>query len=253
MRLRACALAVAGLAAAAQAAAAPPPSRTRPVPILMYHVLGRPPAGVGYPGLYVAPTRFRAQVALLAQHGYTAVTLGQVWQAWHGTGALPRKPVVFSFDDGYRSDAAVALPVLRKHGWVGVLNLELRNLQPVWGARPGEVRRLIAAGWEIDAHTLTHPDLTTVSAEEAWRQINGSRVAIRLRFHVPVDFFAYPSGRYDASVEAAVRRAGFSAATTTAYGIARPQDDPYALPRVRVDAGESAPALLTALDGLAGR
>ena len=56
-------------------------------------------------------------------------------------------------------------------------------------------------------------------------------------------FFCYPAGRYDARVEAAVRRAGFEGATTTQPGIASPRDDPYALPRVRV-APEQTPAEL---------
>lgn len=239
------------LAAAAATVAVPAPAH-RPVPILMYHVLARPSAGAPYPELYVAPAAFHAQVALLARAGYRAVTLREVWQAWHDGGALPRRPVVFSFDDGYRSDAAVALPTLRRRRWPAVLDLEVRDLGPVWGARPGEVRRLIRAGWEIDAHTLTHPDLTSLRPAAAWRQIDGSRLAIRRRFHVPVDFFAYPSGRYDAAVEAEVRRAGFDGALTTADGTARPGDDPFALPRVRVVRGETARMLLAQLHSLAG-
>jgi hypothetical protein len=61
---------------------------------------------------------------------------------------------------------------------------------------------------------------------------------------VPVIFFCYPSGRYDATVEAAVRSAGFVGATTTHPGLARRTDDPFALPRVRVSGGESPAALV---------
>ena len=50
---------------------------------------------------------------------------------------------------------------------------------------------------------------------------------------MPVDFFCYPAGRYDARVIAAVRRAGYLAATTTVEGLAVP-DEPYELARVRV-------------------
>ena len=62
------------------------------------------------------------------------------------------------------------------------------------------------------------------------------RPAIRRLFHVPVDFFCYPAGRYDARVIAAVRRAGFLGATTTNWGLARPSQ-PYTLDRVRVSGG----------------
>jgi hypothetical protein len=51
---------------------------------------------------------------------------------------------------------------------------------------------------------------------------------------VPVDFFAYPSGRYNPTVEAAVRAAGYLGASTTQPGRATRAGDPFALPRVRV-------------------
>jgi peptidoglycan/xylan/chitin deacetylase (PgdA/CDA1 family) len=222
----------------------------RPVPVLMYHVLAPPPASAVYPGLYVPRREFAAEVSWLAAHGYRAVTLRRVWRAWHGLATLPRRPIVLSFDDGYRTDFTVAMPVLRRRHWPGVLNLEVANLKPVWGARPGEVRALIRAGWEIDAHTLTHPDLTTLDSAALWRQVRGSRVAIRRAFHVPVLFFCYPSGRYDAAAKEAVRRAGFLGATTTAFGLASPRRDPYALPRIRVNGGEGPSGLAASLRAL---
>jgi len=118
-----------------------------PVPILEYHVIAPPIANAPYPDLYVKPDDFAGQVRWLAAHGYHAVTLRRVYDFWTGKQALPRKPVVLTFDDGYRSDFTVALPTLRARRWPGVLNLEVQNLQPVWGTRPGEVRKLIAAGW----------------------------------------------------------------------------------------------------------
>ena len=66
---------------------------------------------------------------------------------------------------------------------------------------------MLRDGWEIDAHTLTHPDLTTVEPGRL-RGWAGSRTWLRRAFGVPVAFFAYPAGRYDARAEAAVRTAG---------------------------------------------
>ena len=227
----------------------PPPKgpHKAPVPILMYHVLAPPLPNAPYPDLYVKPADFRGQVAWLAAHGYHAVTLRQVYDYWRGEHALPRKPVVLTFDDGYHTDFTVALPTLHARDWPGVLNLEVRNLQPVWGTRPGMVRKMVAAGWEVDAHTLTHPDLTTVDPTELRRQVAGSRAAIRRMFHQPVDFFCYPSGRYDDAVVAAVRAAGFLGATTTNEGFARP-DSLYTLDRVRVNGSDGVAGLAAKLE-----
>jgi len=204
-----------------------------PVPILMYHVLANPPANAPYPELYVRPADFAAQVRWLAGQGYHAVSLRRVYDFWRGRRVLPPKPIVLSFDDGYHTDFTVALPVLRARHWAGVLNLEVRNLEPVWGTRPGMVRKMIAAGWEVDAHTLTHPDLTKVGPDRLKQEVAGSRAAIRRRFGVPVDFFCYPSGRYDDAVVAAVKAAGYLGATTTNEGLATPRNL-FTLNRVRV-------------------
>jgi peptidoglycan/xylan/chitin deacetylase (PgdA/CDA1 family) len=203
------------------------------VPILMYHVIERAPPGTTMPGLWLSPREFRRQVDALAARGYHAVSLGQVWDAWHQGGPLPSKPIVFSFDDGYESQYTNALPVLRSRGWPGVLNLEVATLHDT--LRPREVRALIRSGWEVDDHTMTHPDLTKVDSSQLRYEVAGSRAWIRRKFHVPVHFFCYPSGRYDARVIAAVRAAGYLAATTTNPGVAAPSQPRYELPRIRVD------------------
>jgi peptidoglycan/xylan/chitin deacetylase (PgdA/CDA1 family) len=186
----------------------------------------------------------RAQVAALAAAGYTGVTLDTVLDAWRGRATLPPHPVVLSFDDGYLSQGKAAGEVLRAAHWPGVLNLAWHNLGTPGGLTRGRVLTMIRDGWEIDAHSLTHPDLTTVGPAALQHEIAGSRAAIQRAFGVRADAFCYPAGRFDAAVEAAVRAAGYRAATTERPGAARPGDDPYALPRIRVDAGDSAQAVV---------
>ena len=192
---------------------------TGPVPILEYHVLGAAPADAPYPELYVSRPDFRRQLDWLERHGYEAVTLDQVQEAWHRGGTLPPKPVVVSFDDGYRPQFTYALPELRRHGWAGVLNLKAEGSD----LYPSNVEAMIAAGWELASHTITHPDLTTLNAAALSREVAGSRAILRREYGVPVDNFCYPSGRYDAAVIAAVRAAGYAGATTEVPGVRRPR------------------------------
>ena len=126
-----------------------------------------------------------------------------------------------------------------------MLNLALGNVEP-GGITAPEVRRLIAAGWEIDSHTLTHPDLTRLPASALRHELVGSRAEIRRRFGQPAAFFCYPYGRYDARVIAAVRAAGYRAATTEdeGAGVAR---DLYVLKRVRVSGSDTPAGLLARL------
>jgi len=224
------------------------PGRT-PVPILMYHVIGDPPSGAPYPQLFVSESDFRGQMRLLARRGYRAVTLRAVWEHWRHGRPLPRRPIVVSFDDGYRSIAHAAFPALRELGWPGVLNLAVKNLHVSGGISEKQVRRLLDGGWELAAHTVTHPDLTTLGDRPLRREVRGSRNQLRARFGVPVDFFCYPGGRYDARVIAAVRRAGFLAATTTVEGLAEPSR-PFELRRVRVSRSDGIAGLARALEQL---
>jgi peptidoglycan/xylan/chitin deacetylase (PgdA/CDA1 family) len=212
------------------------------VPVLMYHVVERAPAGTPSPGLWVPREEFKSEVDTLASRGYHGVTLKQVWDAWHHGGLLPSKPVVFSFDDGYASQYTNARPILRSHGWSGVLNLEVATLHTT--LRPWQVRGLIRSGWEIDAHTMTHPDLTKTYGAQLKYEVVESRRWIRSHFGVPVNFFCYPAGRFDAHVVAAVKAAGYLGATTTNAGFADPSRPPYELQRVRVNSGDGAAGLL---------
>jgi peptidoglycan/xylan/chitin deacetylase (PgdA/CDA1 family) len=224
------------------------PASARPVPILMYHhVAERPPSSLRHPRLWVPPARFARQMDALETAGYRPVTLGRVWRSWHGRGALPSKPIVVSFDDGYADQVRNAAPVLAARGWPGVLNLVADRLDVNGGIRRQDVLRLLAAGWEIGDHSLTHPDLTRVGRARMTREVRGSRRRLEGALGVAVRFFCYPYGRVDRRVRAAVRAAGFLAATTTRFGAAAPSDDRFALRRIQVT-DESPATLLRSIE-----
>lgn len=202
---------------------------TGPVPILEYHVLGPAPADAPYPELYVTRPDFHRQMDWLEEQGYEAVTLETVEAAWYRGGTLPAKPVVISFDDGYRPQFTYALPELRRHGWPGVLNLKARGSD----LYPSNVEAMIAAGWELAAHTINHQDLTTLGAAELKEEVAGSRALLRREFHVPVKDFCYPAGQFDETVIAAVKAAGYVTATTEIPGYAE-RSKPYELARLEI-------------------
>jgi peptidoglycan/xylan/chitin deacetylase (PgdA/CDA1 family) len=205
----------------------------RPVPILMYHVIGNPPAGAPYPGLYVAPSDFKAQMAYLARAGFHPVTLSHVWSYWHG-GSLPLHPIVLSFDDGYLGDYSVAAPVLHSRGWPGELDLLVANLhRHGWGLKTWQVQQMARQGWEIASHTLTHPDLTQLGAADLHSEVADSRKVLQKTFHQPISFFCYPAGAYDSTVIAAVQQAGYLGALSELPGKAT-ESQRWTLPRIRI-------------------
>jgi peptidoglycan/xylan/chitin deacetylase (PgdA/CDA1 family) len=181
----------------------------------------------------VSHANFIAEMAWLHRHGYEAVTLDEVMSAWYHGGRLPARPIVITFDNGYLPQATFAPAVLSKYGWPGVLNEITENHLADW-----RLRHLISFGWEVDSHSLTHPDLTTLSPKELRYQLLASRRFLRRTLHVPANSFSYPSNRYDAAVIAAVKAAGYTSATTENSGYAA-RASPYLLDRFEIERGVS--------------
>lgn len=216
------------------------------VPILMYHVIAPAPAGAPFPGLYVPPEEFSEQMQALRRAGWHAVTPDQVLAYWReGVPLGAGKPIVLSFDNGYQSQYTHALPVLQKLGWVGEENLQLTGLPPSQGGLgQEEIRGLVRAGWELDTQGFSHADLITLGAQELHYQVAVAREVVQKRYHVPVDWFCYPSGHYNPTVVAAVKAAGYVGSTTVVPGWAHPEDDLYRLHRLRVLGGTTGSELL---------
>ncbi len=227
---------------------------TASVPVLMYHVIAPPPAGAPYPGLYVDPDEFAAQMEGLKAAGWHPVTLDQLRAYWtRGVPLPPGKPVVLTFDNGYRSQYTNALPILERLHWVADENIQLTGLPPSQGGlTDAQVRGLIAAGWELDTQGISHADLVTLDATELHYQVAVARRMLQQRYGVPVNWFCYPSGDYNATVIAAVKDAGFVGSTTVVPGWAAPGSDPYRLPRLRILRGTSPSALLAQIAGARG-
>ena len=227
---------------------------TAQVPVLMYHVINPPPPSAPYPGLYVPAAEFAAQMQALKAAGWHAVTLDQLEAYWtRGVPLPPGKPLVLTFDNGYQSQYSNALPVLKQLGWAGNEMMQLLGLPPSQGGlTDSQIRALIADGWELDTQGMSHADLIALPASELHYQVFAARQLLRQRYGVPVNWFAYPSGHYNANVIATLKAAGFVGSMTVVPGWASPTDDPFRLPRLRVLGGTSPSALLAQIASAQG-
>lgn len=213
-----------------------------PVPILMYHVIGDPAGEVAYPDLFLSVDDFQEQVDWLEENSFTPVTLIQVQDAWYDGGTLPKKPIVLSFDDGYLGQYLDAMPILKKKGWAGQLNLKAEGSD----LSSKQVKKMIRAGWEIASHTITHPDLPSISPEQLRTELVDSKKMLERDLGVQIENFCYPAGQYDDAVVAAVEAAGYRGATTVDPGLAD-RDEPFELKRIRIDNGFGSAELASAL------
>jgi len=212
------------------------------IPILMYHVIQAPSASAAFPGLWVPPSEFAAQMHALKAAGFHAVTQDQAWDYWTTGRPLPAHPIIITFDNGYASQYTEALPILRAMGWVAVINWQL-SLHAPEGLTEAQIRGMLQAGWELDTQGFTHADLVTATPSRLRYEVATSRTRLQHIFGAPVNWFCYPSGHYDSHVIAAVTAAGYRGSTTVIFGWADPRD-PYRLARLRVLGGTTPQGLL---------
>src|SRR5207249_8247405 len=135
--------------------------------------------------------------------------------------------------DGYASQYLTAMPILRRHGWAGVLSLAIGNMKPGGPITPTRVQRLIRAGWELASHTISHLDLRYLPPRRLRHELRDSRRILRYVFRVPVNNFTYPAGLYNPRAIRAVRAAGYRGALTVTPGLAN-RDQRFELKRIRV-------------------
>jgi peptidoglycan/xylan/chitin deacetylase (PgdA/CDA1 family) len=236
-------------AAPAQEAVVPPGRPTVRVPILMYHYIRvnpDPRDKLGF-NLSVTPGDFTRQMDWLAENGYHPVDLSDLRAYLLGHAALPSKPIVLTFDDGYRDVYTTAFPVLRAHHFKGVAYIVSGFVNSPNNVTGEQVLEMDANGVEIGVHTVSHADLTRLAGGDLHREVFDSKAWLEGLLGHPVHDFCYPSGRFNGAVVAAVQAAGFESATTTEPGTVHSAGDRFTWTRVRVSGGESLDQLIADL------
>jgi peptidoglycan/xylan/chitin deacetylase (PgdA/CDA1 family) len=207
-----------------------PPGRK--IPILMYHVVQAAPAGTAYPDLWVPGDRFRAEMEMLSQKGFNAITMRDAYDYWKRGRRIPKPPI------------------LRRLNWPGVIYLQAGALKTpgAEGIGKADVRDLLGFGWELGSHTIDHSDVTTLSADKLRYEIAYSKVFFQRMFKVPISSFCYPAGKNNNAAVAAVAKAGYTNATTVDEGLGSPAEL-LRLKRIRVHARDTAATLAKRLAG----
>ena len=208
------------------------------VPILMYHRIGqiypRDPAITD--ALTVATSVFAAQMHWLRRSGFHAITQAQLFAALEDGATLPRRPVLITFDDGYRDvlwNASPILAHLHMPATAYVITGRVGGRDPSFLTWP-ELQLLEQRGFDIGSHTVHHLELTLLPPPQAWYELRTSRIALERHLGHPVQWFAYPAGRENHAVAQLVHHAGYVLAVTTMPGDVQAANDPFRLHRLEI-------------------
>jgi peptidoglycan/xylan/chitin deacetylase (PgdA/CDA1 family) len=218
----------------------------------MYHYLSVPPAdaNVYRLDLSVAPDLFAAHLDAMRAGGYATISPYQLLAHLTQGAALPDKPVLLTFDDGYRDNYENAFPLLHERGMVAAFFVltdfmdEQRPEYLTWDM----AREMYAAGMSIESHGRNHVSLAGKDTDYLVWQALGSLETIQYELGVRPRFVAYPAGDYDQLTVDIFRSAGYWAGFTTQQGATHRSDDLFQLRRVRVRGTTTAAELLRLLE-----
>lgn len=228
-----------------------PPVSHLLIPIYMYHHVSSIPTHSQFDfNLTVTTADFNAQLDWMQKQGYHAITMTELFDTFYDGKALPRKPMILTFDDGYADVYTYALPALLAHHYRGVFYIitgMIGGNYMTWN----EVRDLDRLGMQIASHTIHHvnigePPAGTTTQDELVK----SKVKLEAILRKPVQFFCYPTGEpfhHDTLYEQKIvlqdlLNDGYLGATLdpAEFDSALQNSQlPYELPRIRVSGGEN--------------
>jgi len=196
------------------------------VPVLLYHRIITDSAQVGKHGTYIRLARLDAHFRYLKRNNYTPITFEDL--KFINRFDADKKYVILTFDDGYRDNYTLLMPLLEKYGFKAVIYLVTHKAENSWDLKDEgrtfpllskeQVLDMSRRGIEFGAHTMNHADLTKVGVEEAWKEIIGSKKYLEELLGKPVNTFAYPYGNLNEAVKELVKKAGFTYGIGTVNG-----------------------------------
>ncbi|MGW8361651.1 polysaccharide deacetylase family protein [Streptomyces wedmorensis] len=221
------------------------PTSTR-IPVLLYHaVTDDPPDWIAE--FTVTPKEFASQLDAIVASGRTAITVGAL-AAHLATGTpLPPRPVVLTFDDGFADLVGPTAEALAARDLPSTAYLTTGAITP---GRPcllppapmmnlSQAPRLEQYGMEIGAHTVTHPQLDTLTPGLLRRELREAKAVLEDVLGHEVRHLAYPHGYNSPAVRRAVAAAGYTSAVAVRHALSSESDEIYRIARLILRRGHT--------------
>lgn len=220
------------------------------IPILMYHSISELDESARAPYYRISTTArvFEEQLQFLHVNGYRSISLREAVGVMDGTASGPEKPVALTFDDGYEDFYTNAFPMLSRFGYPATVFLATsyigdtaRTFNRLECLTWSQVRELQNAGVEFGSHSVSHPELRTLRAEEIQDELRCSKHAIEDKLGCPVMSFSYPYAfpetdrPFTSMLVRMLNETGYKSGVSTIIGTAKPGDDRFFLPRLPIN------------------
>jgi peptidoglycan/xylan/chitin deacetylase (PgdA/CDA1 family) len=206
------------------------------IPVLNYHSITVDPGNRAV----ITPAKFEAQMLYLSKNGYTTLTLQQFIDYMdNAAAAMPEKPVLLTFDDGYADNYEHAMPILKNLQFHATLFASPGTTEDGYFLNWEQIKEMHAAGWDIQPHGMTHPHLPRLTAKKQAYEITEAKRQIEENLNIKASIFCYPYGERNATTLQLLQENGFQYAFTIDQGMTTRDQDRFLLKRLFVNGEET--------------
>lgn len=222
--------------------------KRKDIPVLMYHRVIETEEEKGYYDTFVTKENFEKQMKYLKENNYEPIFFKDIKNGEYKN-RFSKKYVIITFDDGYKDNYKVALPILKKYNFKIVLFLITDCEYNKWDVEAEgrekekrfplmtkeEVQELIKSGLvEIGGHTSNHLDMPFIEQEKLKEDLIFSKEKLEKLTGEELVSFAYPWGNNDDKSKKLIRELGYKFAVATESGTACYSDDLYEIQRIGI-------------------
>ena len=180
--------------------------------------------------LFVAPQEFRAQMDYLKKNNYDVIGFEDIKNIQRY-----KKPIIISFDDGYKNNFLEAYPILKEYNFPASIFLATNFIDKENYLSEADIKKMCDL-IQFESHTVSHPDLRQLTQTELEFEFSESQKIIEALTGHKSTSFAYPSGYFNLQVIAILKKY-YDYAVTTQSGLYNTQSDHFQIKRVYVPRG----------------
>lgn len=215
------------------------------VPVLMYHSINYEKGNE----LRVPKEVFREHMKYLHDKGFSTLTMEEYYNAITKGKKVPKKPVLVTFDDGYKDNYTNGFPILKEYnikGTIFVITSTIDNSSSYLSS--SEIKELQQNNIDIESHTVNHVELSGLSYEEQLQELKDSKELIDRLLNKNTIAICFPVGKFNDDTINACKKAGYKLGFTTKPGFSNFEQGAYKLKRLRINASTT----VTQLDSILG-
>jgi peptidoglycan/xylan/chitin deacetylase (PgdA/CDA1 family) len=188
------------------------------VPILLYHQLFN--KELNNEKYAISRNEFERQIEYLSNNGFKSILIDDLCESLKLKNT-DKKPIAITFDDGNYSDYSIAVPILKKYGFVATFFVTVNWLEKKKYLKWSHIKKIKEAGMSVQSHSLTHSFLSDIKSNQLFKEIYESKKVIEERTNSRVHYFSLPGGFFSTKVLSVLKENNYIGVCTSVPGMNR--------------------------------